>query len=94
MDGDQGNNRIENLRPATLTQNQGNARKHKTRAVKASKWKGVSWHKLRRRWQAHIQINGKQKHLGNFTDEDVAASAYNLAAYENFGEFANYNVAT
>jgi hypothetical protein len=91
---DKTDNRIENLRPATTSQNGMNKKKQKTEAVKASKWKGVSWQKRDNRWQAYISINGKQKHLGYFTDEDVAASAYNLAAYENFGEFASYNVAT
>lgn len=36
---------------------------------------GVSWHKTRRKWQASVQINGKQNHLGYFTCKIEAARA-------------------
>ena len=94
IDQDKTNNRIENLRPASISQNGANQMKQRTRATKASNWKGVSWCKSHQKWQAQICIKGKSIHLGRFADEDTAASAYNLAAYEHFGEFASYNIAT
>jgi hypothetical protein len=36
-------------------------------------------------------INGKQKALGDFQNIEDAAIAYNNAAKEIFGEFANLN---
>ena len=34
-----------------------------------SKFVGVSWIQRDRKWQAKIQIDGKDKHLGYFNDE-------------------------
>ena len=87
------NNQRSNLRPATGRQNQGNRRKasvHGGRAV-SSRWKGVGLFKPTGRWRAYIQLNGRQKHLGFFADEDDAARAYDAAARESFGEFARVN---
>ncbi len=51
--------------------------------VKKHKWssqyKGVHWDKERNKWQSQIQIKGKQKHLGRFTDELQASQAYQTA---------------
>lgn len=54
-------------------------------------YKGVSWNKATSKWRAYIQKDGKLHHLGLFTDEIEAAKAYNKAATEMFGEFANLN---
>lgn len=80
-------NRRANLRIATGHQNQGNTRKSK--AGLTSQYKGVSWD--RGRWKAYIKMDGKHVHLGRFTSEIEAARAYNRAALEYFGEFANIN---
>ena len=45
-------------------------------AAKSSRFKSVSWRKARKKWQVIIIRNGKQKNLGYFTDEVVAARAY------------------
>lgn len=37
---------------------------------------GHYWHKKARKWVASIQINGKQIHLGYFTDKKKARKAY------------------
>lgn len=49
-------------------------------AVK-SKYRGVSWHRGKRKWQAQIKAgDGKNTHLGRFDNEDDAARAFNDAA--------------
>lgn len=41
---------------------------------------GVSWNKLRNKWMAFINLGGKQKHIGYFTDKKDAIKA--RQAYE------------
>lgn len=36
---------------------------------------GVSWRRYRNRWQAYINVNCKQIHLGYFADKDDAIKA-------------------
>jgi hypothetical protein len=81
-------NRKENLRLATRAQNGQN---RAVDAVSSSQFKGVSWFKRLRSWQAYITVNGRQNHLGLFLLEEDAAIAYNNAARELFGEFARLN---
>lgn len=40
-----------------------------------SKYKGVSWHKLLKKWRAYYYQNGKQIIVGNFEDEEEAYKA-------------------
>ena len=87
INGDKLDNRRENLRITTRSQNSMNQKK--TRG--ASKYKGVNWHNQRGYWKAEIKLNGKKKHLGVFLSELEAAEAYNLAAIEKFGKFAKIN---
>jgi hypothetical protein len=56
----------------------------------ASGYRGVTWAK-RGRWQAQIQVEGKRHFLGYFTVKEDAARAYDAAAREAFGEFAQLN---
>lgn len=56
-----------------------------------SGFKGVSWRGSSQKWAASISINGKQKHLGVFTDIRKAAQAYNDAAIAYLGEQAILN---
>ncbi len=83
-------NRRSNLRPATSTQNSAN--KRKTRG--SSRYKGVTWNKNAKRWQASIQVNRKRRHLGYFLAEEPAARAYDAAARLTFGAFAALNFPT
>jgi len=41
---------------------------------------GVRWHRANQKWTAYIRINGKQKALGAFYDEEEAARQYDLHA--------------
>lgn len=77
-----------NLRVVTNQQNQMNS---KSNVGSLSKYKGVCWHKWGKKWQARININGKQKHLGLFTSEEEAAEVYNKEALKHYGEFALLN---
>lgn len=47
-----------------------------------SKYKGVSFHKATKRYQARITINGKLHFLGYFPDAESAGLAYNDAVDE------------
>lgn len=88
--GDTLDNRRANLRPATCSQNSGNARKHR-RGTPTSRFKGVYWQRNRSRWNATIRANGVRRYLGTYIDEERAAEAYDAAARELFGEFARLN---
>jgi len=78
-------NRIENLRLATNSQNNSNRPKRKDNK---SGFKGVSWHKLKKKWQAFITHNNKTIYLGCFTTPELAHDAYIAAAAKLQGEFA------
>ena len=81
-------NRKENLRPATASQQTCNS---SLRIGNSSGYKGVTWHKQRNKWLAQIQHDNKHYNLGLFNVKEEAALAYNKAALELFGEFANLN---
>ena len=71
------NNKIENLREATVSQNLQNTPKRKTNT---SGYKGVSWSKGRKSWTAQITINYKCRNLGVFDTKELAYEAYQNAA--------------
>jgi len=78
-------NRRENLRVATNSQNTANASRSKSNT---SGYKGVTWDKNRGKWIAQIKVDGKHKHLGRYETSKEAYTAYCNAAVEYFGEFA------
>ena len=84
IDGDPKNNRRANLRLCLRADNSKNQRK---RSDNTSGFKGVSWHKQKRRWHAQIKINGKNNHIGYFETTAEASLAYQEAAGFLFGEF-------
>lgn len=86
--GNRLDNRKENLRICTNSQNQYNSRIQKNNK---SGYKGVSWHKKNKKWKAKIQLSGRDIHLGYFICPIEAAKAYNKSAIENYGEFAWLN---
>lgn len=82
-------NRRENLRVCTRSQNNGWQRKKPGRT---SRHKGVHWDSANKKWRALIKTNQKTIHLGRFATEDEAARAYDYAAVERFGTFARLNL--
>lgn len=81
-------NRRENLRAVTQSQNLANQRK--TRGT--SKYKGVSLNNKNKKWISQIQKDGITYRLGcNFETEHEAAIVYNTMAFSLFGEHAKLN---
>lgn len=88
------NNQRDNLRICTWRNNNQNTRKRKSPT--SSIFKGVYFNPKYRghnKYRAHIsKEKNKPMHIGCFPDEISAAKAYNDAAIEYFGEFAQLNV--
>lgn len=88
IDGDGLNNRIENLRLATRSQNCMNRR---NRSDNMTGLKGARKRKQRDGsdvWTSSISIDGAEKYLGRFSTPEEAHAAYLKAAIDNFGEYA------
>ncbi|KAK2080712.1 hypothetical protein QBZ16_000566 [Prototheca wickerhamii] len=47
---------------------------------RTSNYRGVSRHRLTKRWEASLWLNGRQLYLGGFNSQEDAAAAYDLAA--------------
>jgi hypothetical protein len=86
IDGDRSNNRIENLREATVSENGRNASGWRNRLHKLPK--GVIRDK--KKFNARIKIHYKSIHLGNFSTPEEASQAYQDAAKKIHGEFAKF----
>jgi len=82
-------NRRSNIRAATRAQNMRN--RGKRSGSRSSKYKGVSWKKQTRKWQATITFERKRIYLGCYHSEIEAAKAYDRAAMKYHGEFASLN---
>ena len=82
-------NRKANLRAATVSQNLCNRPKRTTRT--RSKYKGLEWDRIQRKWKARIQLNGRKIYLGSFASEIAAARAYDAAAKKYHRNFASLN---
>jgi hypothetical protein len=87
INGEKSDNRRRNLRICTISQNGMN--RHSISGK--SKYKGVSWHRRAKKWQAQIKGNGKPMYLGTFDEEREAAKKYDEYAKKYFGEFACLN---
>ena len=70
------NNKIENLRAATPSENQWNT----DRACN-----GVGFHKASNKWRARIKINNKEIYLGVFSDIEQARQVREEAARRRWG---------
>jgi hypothetical protein len=82
-DGDPSNNRWDNLRRATKSQNSANRGLNRNNSCGL---KGVSCEGGR--WRAGIYKDGRRHHLGSFATPQAAHAAYVAAARRLFGEFA------
>lgn len=89
INGDGLDNRRENLR---LCSHRENCRASKTKTPgTSSRFRGVTWHRIGKRWMAQLKKNGKRIYLGLFLAEEAAARCYDAAAIEHFGKFASLN---
>jgi hypothetical protein len=89
-DLDVANNRFTNLREATASesaQNRG-TRPRRMGQKKTSRFKGVHWAIAANKWVARVGLNGRQRHLGCFDNEEEAYAAYCAAAAKTHGDFA------
>lgn len=77
-----------NLHVCTQPENIRNASK---RNGTSSRFVGVYYHRLARKWCAVFWFKGKCIYLGLFTDEEEAARAYDRKAVEMLGEVARPN---
>ena len=84
IDCDPSNNRWNNLRPATNTENVRNQRAPRSNS---SGVKGVSWSKEKRKWVAYITANRRRIHLGQFENIEDAEAAYAKASKKHHGEY-------
>ncbi len=81
-------NRKCNLRFATKAENSYNRDNYMSAT---SIFKGVTFRKCDKLWEAKIRHNGSYYYLGRHKTERNAAIAYNIKAKELFGEFAKLN---
>ncbi len=81
-------NRKENLRICTYSQNQMNKIVQKNNI---SGYKGVHFDKRTNKFFSYLTLNKKRYWLGYFIDPIDAAKAYNKAAIKFHGEFAKLN---
>lgn len=79
-------NRKENLRVATASQNSQN-----TFSYGSVRLKGVSYDKRRNKYKAYIQKDKKSYYIGSFNTAFEAASAYDRMAIQLFGIDASTN---
>jgi hypothetical protein len=84
-DGDPTNNRWDNLRLATRSENSANRRRNRNNK---SGFKGVIWDQRHGGWLARIGKNRRTYYLGRYTTAEEAHAAYAAKARELFGEFA------
>lgn len=88
INGDTLDNRRDNLRIATPSQNRANSGLW---ACNHSGFRGVCLNKKSNRWVVKFRANNKRIHVGTFDCPIEAAKAYNKAALDHFGEFAYLN---
>lgn len=84
---DRADNRIANLRNASVAENNRNRTKQSNNT---SGYKGVTFNKASGKYQAKIQHNKKPYCLGYFDTAIEASLAYKKAAEELHNEFARY----
>lgn len=74
MDGIRDNNRWNNLRDATRSEN--NQNQKIARSDNKTGIAGVNWHKGKKSFSSSITVSGKRKYLGHFSTAELAQEAY------------------
>jgi hypothetical protein len=88
INGDKADNRIANLRLASVAQNAWNM---KAKRGAASQYRGVCFIAHLNKWRAQLTANKQTYPLGYFSDERDAARAYDRKAKDLYGAFARFN---
>lgn len=83
INGLKADNRVENLRPATYSQNQVNTESR----TNHSGYRGVRFVPKTGRWAARVFKDGREIRVGTFATAELAAAAYSEKAKELFGDF-------
>jgi hypothetical protein len=87
IDGNKTNNRIENLREVTQSQNRHNS---KIPVTNTSGIKGISFHKKRKKWHACIMLESKSIFLGEYNALEEAEAVVKEAREKYHGEYARH----
>jgi hypothetical protein len=85
INGNRQDNRVENLRDVTRSQNQFNKAMCKNNT---SGTRGVSWHKKSNAWLVRVCAGGKTKSIGYFKDLELAGLVANEARSIYHGVYA------
>jgi hypothetical protein len=81
INGSRDDNRILNLRLASHKQNMENQTLHSNNN---SGHRGVSWHKVNRKWVAYFNHNKRRLYLGSFISVDEAVAVVKAARDQSF----------
>ena len=87
VDNNRLNNRIDNLRVATFSQNMHNSKVYKN---SKSGIKGVSWEKDRDKWKVQVMFNGKNIIVRNLEDLELAQLVAQELRNKYHKEFAKH----
>jgi hypothetical protein len=87
IDGDKTNNRIENLRTCTHSQNGQNK---PAQSNNKSGVKNVVWSEPRKKWVVYLTVDGKNRNFGGFEDLELAALMASEVRDKYHGAFANH----
>jgi len=87
IDGNKLNNKIENLREATIFENQ---RNRKIQLNNSSGVKNVYWHNKEKSWRVQLRFNNKLNYIGSFKDIELAELVAQEARSKYHGNFANH----
>jgi hypothetical protein len=88
INGNKGDNRLENLRACDQSQNMRNMA---SRAGSKTGVKGVGWRPDKQRYRARIVVNGKEMCLGHFLTLEEARSVVEAARTKYHGDFARHD---
>jgi len=81
------NNKIENLRIASDSENRFNTKKYK---INTSGYKNINWDKSRNKWEVKINVNNKKIFLGRYDDIELADLVAIMAREKYHKQFANH----
>ena len=87
IDGDRFNNRVENLREVTASQN---AQNSKFRKSNKSGFKNVHFEKRNQKWRVLLQVDGVTKSFGYYDDVELAGLVAAEARDKFCGQYARH----